>query len=106
MLRPSYGADAIGGVSNFILRRDFEGLEIDTQYGTAEAGDNQEIRGSAIAGTRIADGKGNIVFAAEYYDRQAAFLKNRDFFTGCLERPDGPRQLPAASCSATTATTR
>ncbi len=82
-----YGADAIGGVSNFILRRDFEGLEIDTQYGTAEAGDNQEIRGSAIAGTRIADGKGNIVFAAEYYDRQAAFLKNRDFFTDAWKDP-------------------
>jgi outer membrane receptor protein involved in Fe transport len=85
-----YGADAIGGVSNFILRRDFEGLEIDTQYGTAEAGDNQEIRGSAIAGTRIADGKGHIVFAAEYYDRQAAFLKNRDFFTDAWKDPTVP----------------
>ncbi len=90
-----YGADAIGGVSNFMLRRDFEGLEIDTQYGFAEAGDNQEIRGSAIAGTKISDGKGNIVFAAEYYDRQAAFLKNRDFWTDCLGGPDRPRQLPA-----------
>src|SRR6185503_4477007 len=62
-----YGADAMGGVSNFILRKDFEGLEVDTQYGGAEAGDNQEIRASGIMGTKIADGKGHIVFATEYY---------------------------------------
>jgi len=34
----TYGADAIGGVSNFLLRRDFEGLEVDTQYGITDAG--------------------------------------------------------------------
>ena len=85
-----YGADAIGGVSNFILRKDFEGLETDLQYGFAEAGDNQEIRASAIAGTKISDGKGHIVFATEYYDRQAAYLKNRDFFTKGWSDPTVP----------------
>jgi iron complex outermembrane receptor protein len=29
-----YGADAISGVVNFILKRDFEGIDINTQYGT------------------------------------------------------------------------
>ena len=28
-----YGSDAIAGVVNFIMRRDFEGIEIDAQYG-------------------------------------------------------------------------
>uniref|UniRef100_UPI0026298C5F TonB-dependent receptor plug domain-containing protein n=1 Tax=uncultured Brevundimonas sp. TaxID=213418 RepID=UPI0026298C5F len=28
-----YGSDAIAGVVNFIMRRDFEGLQIDAQYG-------------------------------------------------------------------------
>jgi outer membrane receptor protein involved in Fe transport len=82
-----YGADAMGGVSNFILRKDFEGLEVDTQYGGAEAGDNQEIRASGIMGTKIADGKGHIVVATEYYDRQAAYQKNRDFFTKGWQDP-------------------
>ena len=76
-----YGADAMGGVSNFILRQDFEGLEVDAQYGSAEAGDNQEIRASAIMGTKVADGKGHIVVATEYYKRDPAYQKNRDFFT-------------------------
>jgi outer membrane receptor protein involved in Fe transport len=85
-----YGADAMGGVSNFILRKDFEGLEVDAQYGGTEAGDGQEIRGSAIMGTKIADGRGHIVVATEYYDRQAAFQKNRDFWTNAWADPNVP----------------
>jgi iron complex outermembrane recepter protein len=77
----TYGADAIGGVSNFLLRRDFSGMEADAQYGFTEAGDGQEFRANVIAGTKIADNRGNIVFAAEYYDRKAAFEKNREFYT-------------------------
>ncbi|MEJ1960288.1 MAG: TonB-dependent receptor plug domain-containing protein [Gammaproteobacteria bacterium] len=89
-----YGADAIGGVANFILRKDFEGLELDAQYGGADAGDNQEIRASAIAGTKISDGKGHIVFATEYYDRQAAYQKNRDFFTKGWSDPTTIGNIP------------
>ena len=85
-----YGADAMGGVANFILRKDFEGLEVDAQYGGTDAGDGQEIRGSAIMGSKIADGKGHIVIATEYYQRQGAFLKNRDFFTKGWSDPTVP----------------
>ena len=77
----TYGADAIGGVSNFILRKDFQGMEVDGQYGTTAAGDGQEIRASAIVGTKIGDNRGNIVVASEYYRRDAAYEKNRDFYT-------------------------
>ena len=76
----TYGADAIGGVSNFMLRRDFEGLEVDTQYGVTEVGDNEELRASAIMGTAFAEGRGNLVIATEYYDRKGAYDKNRDFY--------------------------
>jgi len=85
-----YGADAMAGVSNILLRRDFEGLEVDSQYGFADAGDNQQIRASAIIGSKINDGKGHIVFATEYYQRQAAYLKNRDFFTKGWQDPAVP----------------
>jgi outer membrane receptor protein involved in Fe transport len=76
----TYGADAIGGVSNFLLRRDFEGLELDTQWGITEVGDGQEMRTSATFGTGVGDGRGNVVFSGEYYDRQASMEKNRSFF--------------------------
>jgi iron complex outermembrane receptor protein len=76
-----YGADAIGGVTNFILRDDFQGLELDFQQGITEVGDGEETRVYALLGTNIADGRGNITMGAEWYDRQAALEVEREFFT-------------------------
>jgi iron complex outermembrane recepter protein len=76
-----YGADAMAGVVNFILRKDFQGLEVDFQDGITQAGDGQEMRASAIMGTKISDGRGNITFGTEYYDRRAAWARNRSFYT-------------------------
>lgn len=83
----TYGADAMGGVSNFLLRRNFEGLETDLQYGITEVGDREELRASVLAGTSFADNRGNIVFAAEYYDSKGAFDKNRKFYTDAYKDP-------------------
>jgi len=83
----TYGADAMGGVSNMQLRRKFEGLETDLQYGITEVSDNEELRASVIAGTKFSEGKGNMVFAAEYYNRKGAFDKNRRFYTDSYKDP-------------------
>jgi iron complex outermembrane recepter protein len=83
----TYGADALAGVSNMQLRRDFTGLETDLQWGVSEVGDNKELRASVIAGTKIADNRGSIVFAAEYYNRDGAFDKNRRFYTDAYADP-------------------
>ena len=32
----TYGADAMGGVTNMLLRRSFEGMETDLQYGITD----------------------------------------------------------------------
>ncbi len=85
-----YGADAVGGVSNFLLRRDFQGVEMDGQFGTTEAGDGDEMRASLIVGSKFDEGRGNFAFATEYYDRHAAFEKNRDYFTDNWGDPDVP----------------
>ena len=37
-----YGADAIGGVTNFILKKNFQGLQVDVQDGITQAGDGNE----------------------------------------------------------------
>ena len=83
----TYGADALAGVSNMQLRRDFTGLETDLQYGITEVGDNKETRASVIAGTKIADNRGTIVFAAEYYNRGGAYDNNRRFYTDSYKDP-------------------
>lgn len=74
-----YGADAVGGVVNFILRDNFDGLEIDTQYGFNEVGDGEEFRISAVAGTNFANGRGNVTVGVEHYSRSAAYENKRDW---------------------------
>src|SRR3546814_14594318 len=55
-----YGSDAISGVVNFIMRKDFEGIEADAQYGLTTRGDGQKTALSLTAGTNFAEGRGNI----------------------------------------------
>jgi iron complex outermembrane receptor protein len=45
-----YGTDAIGGVINFILRRDFRGAEASVSYSASEAGGGDSWRASAALG--------------------------------------------------------
>ncbi len=77
----AYGADAVGGVVNFILKNDFEGMEFDTQYGITEFGDDQELRVSALMGGNFSDNRGNAMFGVEYFKRGDARQDERDFFT-------------------------
>ncbi len=75
-----YGADAVGGVTNFILKKNFRGVQFDAQYGFTEAGDGQESRISGLMGTDFAEGRGNITVALEHYERKAAYERNREFY--------------------------
>ena len=45
-----YGADAVGGVVNFILKDDFEGATVDVRYGDTQHGGNQEVSISGLIG--------------------------------------------------------
>ncbi|MDZ3831135.1 MAG: TonB-dependent receptor [Sphingopyxis sp.] len=63
---PIYGADAVAGTVNVVLRRDYQGLELDGQYGLASRGDAANYRVRAIAGQNFGDGRGNITIAGEY----------------------------------------
>jgi outer membrane receptor protein involved in Fe transport len=76
-----YGADAVGGVTNFILRDNFEGVEVDAQYGTTAEGGGEESRISAVLGANLSDGRGNIAIGVEHYNREAVLEAERDFYT-------------------------
>jgi iron complex outermembrane recepter protein len=82
-----YGADAIGGVTNFITRNNFQGAEFDLQKGIAETGDGEETRAYGLFGTNFADGRGNVTLETEYYKREASFRRNRDFYTDSYSDP-------------------
>lgn len=66
-----YGADAVGGVVNFILKDDFEGLDVLAQYGVTEYGDGQRYRGAVTWGTNFYDDRANVTLALDYYKQEA-----------------------------------
>jgi iron complex outermembrane recepter protein len=51
----AYGADALSGVTNFVLDREFEGLKIETGTGITEVGDGQRWNFSVAGGFQIGD---------------------------------------------------
>jgi len=64
----AYGSDAVAGVVNFILKKEMEGIRLNLQSGISQDGDDRDILLSGAAGTSFADGRGHIVFGAEYAD--------------------------------------
>ncbi len=63
-----YGADAVSGVLNFQLRRDFEGFEIDANYGMINQDGQANKRISALTGVNLFDDRLNLYAFGEYED--------------------------------------
>ena len=77
-----YGSDAVAGVVNFILKRNFEGLSLKGQGGVSQRGDSGSYFVSLTAGKNFADGRGNIAFAGEYAKQTPLYFTDRDYLTG------------------------
>jgi outer membrane cobalamin receptor len=75
-----YGADALAGVVNFVLKKDFEGVQMDFQTSTTEEGDGEESRFSTLIGVNSGDGDGNVMVGVEWYKRGEVMQADRDFF--------------------------
>ncbi|MBX7535566.1 TonB-dependent receptor [Qipengyuania sp. GH1] len=104
----TYGADAIGGVVNFITKRDFEGVEATVSEQLTEEGDGAVFRADVTIGANFDDGRGNAVLSIGYQNQDAVYQGDRDFsifnvgsFTGrgggssnavpaVIVAPDGP----------------
>lgn len=71
-----YGSDAIAGVVNFILKRDYDGIEVRGNAGITGAGFGGSQAVSAIAGKNFGDGKGNITVAAEYTHQDRVYASD------------------------------
>ncbi|HEV2082032.1 MAG TPA: TonB-dependent receptor [Brevundimonas sp.] len=72
-----YGADAVSGVVNYILRKDFEGLEIDANYGQLVQGGSADTRRvSALIGTNLLDDRLNVYAHAEYERTEEVYAEH------------------------------
>lgn len=61
-----YGADGVSGVVNFVMKRDFEGLDARFQYGVSSRGDADNYYGALTFGQNFADNRGNVAISYEY----------------------------------------
>ncbi|AUJ69975.1 TonB-dependent receptor domain-containing protein [Pseudoalteromonas sp. NC201] len=58
-----YGSDAVSGVVNIILKKDFEGLELSASYSDSTEGvGSKNSAYSLVGGVNSEDGKGNVTF--------------------------------------------
>ncbi|MEM9571143.1 MAG: TonB-dependent receptor [Pseudomonadota bacterium] len=110
-----YGSDAMAGAVNFILKDDFEGVELNTKYRFSEQGDG-ELWGdsevfsiSALIGSNLDDGRGNVALAVDWTDRKGVLLGDRDYSEFGVSTANGPNAggapaSPDANCDAPNAT--
>ncbi len=72
-----YGSDAVAGVVNFVLKRDFEGIMGRAQAGISSRGDSAQYLATLTAGTNFAGGRGNIAVSLEYNKSDPLFFADR-----------------------------
>lgn len=66
-----YGADAVTGVVNFILKKNIEGFDISATQGFAQENGYKNDKYQASYGFNFDNDRGNIAFAAEYSSQES-----------------------------------
>jgi len=92
----TYGADAMGGVTNFKMKKNFQGLSVTAQTSITEHGGGQETTISALMGGNFTDGRGNAMLGLSYTDRAALLAGDREFYVRGRRDPNtaGGEGLP------------
>jgi outer membrane receptor protein involved in Fe transport len=80
-----YGSDAVAGVVNFILRRDFDGFQVRGNAAVTEKGFGGNQFVSAMAGKNFSEGRGNITIQGEYARQERIYASDIPIF----RRADG-----------------
>lgn len=80
-----YGADAIGGVINFIMKDDYEGAEISLSTTNPSAEGAEEERAQFTFGA--AGDRGKVIASVEYYKRDPIFDGDRDYSKASVNGP-------------------
>jgi len=74
-----YGSDAIAGVVNYVLKKNFQGEEVDIQTGISTYGDQPQNSAHATFGRNFDDGRGNIAFDAEWSKTDPMLYSDRPY---------------------------
>ncbi|HEX3913130.1 MAG TPA: TonB-dependent receptor [Steroidobacteraceae bacterium] len=81
-----YGSDAVGGVVNVILRKDFDGAETRARFGSVSEGASHETQIGQTVGKTWASG--SAVLSYEYLDRTPLSAADREFSRAAVQPTD------------------
>ncbi|MEM7765354.1 MAG: TonB-dependent receptor [Pseudomonadota bacterium] len=74
-----YGADAVAGVANFVMKRDFQGVEFAGTYGRTGESDGRTLRYDLTMGGDLDGGKGNVAVNIGYQEVDGILQGQRPF---------------------------
>jgi iron complex outermembrane receptor protein len=93
---PVYGADAIAGTVNIILKRDYEGFDVDAQGGLSGRDDAGRWRLRALAGKNFLDARGNVTMSVEYAHSDGLLAMQRQAYANGIAYMAPPTPEPYA----------
>ena len=73
----TYGSDAVAGVINFILKKDFEGISLDASVGKSDRNDDDKQKFGITWGANAAGGKGNVMLHFGHSKQGAVYSRDR-----------------------------
>lgn len=76
----TYGADAVAGVVNFKIKKNFSGVQLDTNVGITSRGDGRQVDVSLLVGGNFEDGRGNAMLGVSFQQRGEVFQRDRKFY--------------------------
>ncbi|MEO1203954.1 MAG: TonB-dependent receptor plug domain-containing protein, partial [Pseudomonadota bacterium] len=72
-----YGSDAIAGALNFVMKKDFEGVDVRYNWTETSEGDGTQQSASITLGANAFDGRGNGVISFNWSDREQVLFGQR-----------------------------
>ena len=87
-----YGADAVAGVINIVMKKNFTGTQINLGGNITASGDDLQGDISGTTGFDFDQGRGNVAIAGRYLDRGPVEQKDRDWANPVVDGDNGPGQ--------------
>lgn len=81
----TYGADAVSGVVNYILKKKFTGLELSANDRITGKGDGNYKTVDLTVGTNFAGGRGNITLSGGYQTSNAVYQGGRGYSANSVD---------------------
>ncbi|KPF71014.1 hypothetical protein IP88_10955 [alpha proteobacterium AAP81b] len=86
----AYGSDAVTGIVNFQLNRDFDGLRLEYEYGVTTYGDAPNHTARLTFGHGFAGGRGRVLVAGDYFQQKGIDTIDRDWNNAGFFQIDNP----------------